>query len=107
MIGIFIIEYLKRNNIALKDFAEKLGFEEKTVRRWIIQRQVPSKFNASCILCLLLGEIQSDKKKEEFEEMFWWTWRTEFDLKLIRKRTKRRRNKQIKQGLNDDSLLDR
>ncbi len=78
MIAYLIEDYLSRHNMYRKDFADKLGFNEKTVCNWTKLRQVPTYFSAQCLLDLFLKDVEEESDKLAYEEMYWWIWETEY-----------------------------
>lgn len=89
MIAYLIDEYISQHNIYRKDFADKLGFNEKTVCNWTKRRQVPTYFSAQCLLDLFTADITDVNEKLIYEETFWWIWETEYCWRVNKLRNER------------------
>ena len=89
MISYLIEDYLSRNKMFKKDFADRLGFSEKTITNWTKRRQVPTYFSAQCLLELFTEDIISKAEKLIYEDMFWGIWETEYVWRINKLRTDR------------------
>lgn len=89
MISYLIEDYLSRNKMYRKDFADRLGFNEKTITNWTKRRQVPTYFSAQCLLELFTSDITSNCEKLVYEDTFWWIWETEYCWRINQLRRER------------------
>lgn len=62
--------YISQQNITLAAFCRRLGYYEKTVNGWIMNRHFPSRTSLEHLLLLFTRDIEEDNRAQ-YVDNFW------------------------------------